>query len=145
MRRRRMIVGAVIGAVIGAVVIIAVAGTGDSSAPDPRRGAAALGTATVSAGEVEVEITPTFDGASAVFRVVLDTHSVDLDVDLAKTADLSVAGVEWPVAGWAGDGPGGHHRQGDLTFTAAGQPSGEVILTIGGLPEAVDARWSLGP
>lgn len=50
------------------------------------------------------------------FEVVLDTHSVDLSDDLARTATLHVAGAQHAPIGWDGDPPGGHHRKGVLRF-----------------------------
>jgi hypothetical protein len=112
---------------------------------DPPVAAAGFDTRTVEAGEVTVTITPTrLDGAGATFNVVLDTHSVDLDLDLAASSALKVGDEQWNGAVWDGSGPGGHHREGSLAFTAGNtEPSGTATLTIGGLPEPVSATWPL--
>lgn len=111
---------------------------------DPPAAAGGLDTRTVEAGEVTVTITPTrFDRTGAVFAIALDTHTVELDLDVSDGAELTVEGVTWPDAAWEGDGAGGHHREGDLTFAAAGDAAGEATLTIDGLPEPVRATWTL--
>ena len=38
---------------------------------------------------------------------------------------------------------GGHHREGTLTFSAAGPANGDAVLTIEGLDEPATARWAL--
>ena len=98
----------------------------------------------VAAGAVTVTITPTrIDAEGAEFTVAFDTHSVDLDLDVAANAELTVDGTDWVDPAWDGAGPGGHHRQGTIRFTAAGPSSGDAVLTIGGLDEPVTASWTL--
>lgn len=72
-------------------------------------------------GEVEVAITPlNLDTAatSLDFEVAMDTHSVDLSMDLSELAILttdngrSVEAVGWDAV------PGGHHVSGQLSFPA---------------------------
>jgi hypothetical protein len=105
----------------------------------------ALPTRTVEAGAVTVKLTPErFDAAGAVVKVEFDTHSVDLDYDVARVARLDVGGVTWPVEGWSGDGPSGHHRAGAVRFRSAGPATGTAILTIDGLSPPVTAAWDLG-
>ena len=102
-------------------------------------------TRTVGAGSVTVKIQPTrLDNGGAVFKVSFDTHSVELNLDVVATARLVVGSSTWPSAGWTGQGPGGHHREGELRFASAGPATGTATLTIGGLPKAVRATWSLG-
>lgn len=119
-------------------VLLAACGSDDPPA------AAGLDTRTVTAGEVEVTITPTrVDDTGASFAVVFDTHSVDLDLDVADAAALTVDGQAWTDPAWDGDGPGGHHREGTLTFSAAGPANGDAVLTIEGLDEPAAAQWAL--
>jgi hypothetical protein len=134
-------------AMTGVILLAAVvlSGCGDD---DGRNEAASkpggLPARTVESGEVTVEITPlqlTAGGAS--FTVVFDTHSVDLDLDVAEASTLVIDGQEWTAARWDGAGPGGHHREGTLTFDANGEPTGEAVLTIDGLPEPVRSTWQL--
>lgn len=100
----------------------------------------------VQAGPVLVSIRPLrFDGSGAAFEIGLETHSVDLSVDLAGAARLEVAGAVWPGATWEGDPPGGHHRSGELRFPAAGPAEGTAVLTIDGLPRPVEASWDVVP
>ena len=73
-------------------------------------------------GAVTVEITPlnlNVPGHTLDFSVALNTHSVDLSMDLASLAKLTTdTGIEVQAAAW--DAPrGGHHVQGVLEFPAA--------------------------
>lgn len=126
---------------VAGAFVVALAACGSD---DPPVAAAGLDTRTVTVGEVEVTMTPTrVDDAGASFAIVLDTHSVELDLDIADTATLTVDGQAWTAPAWNGAGPGGHHREGTLTFTAAGAASGDAVLTIEGLDEPATARWAL--
>lgn len=139
---------------LGAVVVLAVAGlivvrwanqTGTDASPSTRPAGSQWETKTIEAGAVTVKLQPTeFGAGGALVKVSLDTHSADLGVDLATAAQLVVNGTAWPVAEWSGDGPGGHHRSGELRFTAAGTAAGTVTLTIGGLQKPVVATWTVG-
>jgi len=80
-------------------------------------------------GAVTVEATPRNLNAPAEdleFDIVLDTHSVDLSMDLAILATLTTdTGITVQATTW--DAPrGGHHVQGKLIFPAA--KDGEPIL-----------------
>ncbi len=80
-------------------------------------------------GAVIVEVTPlNLDDASEQleFDVALETHSVDLNMDLATLATLTTdAGVTIPAMLW--DAPrGGHHVSGKLIFPA--QKDGKSLL-----------------
>ena len=98
----------------------------------------------VKAGSITVSITPTrLDDGGASFDVVLDTHSVELDMDLT-TAVLEVDGTTWGRPRWSGDGQGGHHRSGRLDFSAAGPARGPARLALSGFPTPVEAEWDLG-
>lgn len=105
-----------------------------------------LPTRTIEAGAVTVEVQPRqFDANGAVFKIILDTHSADLDQDLVGQASLVVGDTTWPAVGWTGDEAGGHHREGELRFTAAGTAAGTATLSIDGFSEPVIATWDLGP
>jgi len=80
-------------------------------------------------GSVTVAVTPLNLDAPAdtlEFDVVLDTHSVDLSMDLAALATLTTdTGISLQATLW--DAPrGGHHVQGKLVFPA--MKDGKSIL-----------------
>lgn len=70
-------------------------------------------------GSVVVEVTPLNlkDAADALeFEVSMNTHSVDLSMDLAALSSLTTdTGAHAQVVSWDGT-PGGHHVGGKLTF-----------------------------
>ena len=106
-------------------------------------------------GAVVVEVTPlNLDnpGQTLDFQVSMNTHSVDLSMDLAPLATLVTdAGRLAEAISW--DGPrGGHHVSGTLSFPATvnGKPllegASQLRLTI----KSVDAgarifTWSINP
>lgn len=136
-RRRSYLVAFVL------VVSATLAACSSSSTSPPA--AAVLPVRAIDAGAVEVKITPTeLDSSGAKFTIVLDTHSADLSLDLTTSSQLDVGGTAWAVEGWSGDGPGGHHRTGQLQFTANGPAQGTATLRISGLPEPVEVTWELG-
>ena len=113
--------------------------------PSAPRVSTALGTRTVQAGPVTVKIQPRkLDAKGATFKISFDTHSAELNQDMPKQAHLTVGGAAWPVATWSGDGPGGHHREGELRFAAPGGATGTgtTVLSIDGLPQPVTATWN---
>lgn len=72
-------------------------------------------------GQVEVVITPlnlSYHDQTLDFDVAMDTHSVDLSMDLAALAELSTdTGVTVNATTWSAPG-GGHHASGALSFPA---------------------------
>ncbi len=79
-----------------------------------------------------------------MFEIIFDTHDVELDQDLVQETRLVVGETPSPTAEWSGDGVGGHHREGELRFTAASPAKGVATLSIGGLPELGGATWDIG-
>jgi hypothetical protein len=142
--------GRMIAVVVGAVIVAGGAVAlflGGRSGTDPEAPAIGgeLSTRTFNAGTVEVSVVPLrIDASGAAFRITLSTHSGDLAIDLAEAASLEVNGVAWSGAAWDGDPPGGHHRQGTLTFPPAGPATGDVRLVIEGLQGPIDATWTIG-
>jgi len=121
-----------------ALVSLAACGSDDNGPPT------GLATRTIEAGEVTVEIGPlSIDDRGAAFEIVMDTHSVELDMDIAKDASLEVGGEDWTDARWKGDGPSGHHREGTLSFDAGGPANGTARLELGGFDASVVAEWVL--
>ena len=97
---------------------------------------------------VTVDVTPiTFAvGQPAKFEVSMNTHSVELGVDLIAVSTLTDdQGKEYRPVSWDGTGPGGHHRSGVLEFPALeGTPRSVtlVIRDIAKVPERV-FQWDL--
>lgn len=100
---------------------VATAAGGSASGGASSPAAAAL-TRTSDERSVKVEVTPLNRSAGADtldFRVVLDTHSVELDYDLAKIAVLrDDRGNAYRPSSWQGPA-GGHHVDGVLHFVQA--------------------------
>lgn len=114
----------------------AVAAVGESTASGET---AVLETAVDEQGAVSVAITPvdlSLEAATLSFEIAMNTHSVDLSMDLAELATLttdngrSVSATLWDAV------PGGHHVSGVLVFpavvagTAVLEGATEVTLTI---------------
>lgn len=91
-------------------------------------------------GAVEVAVTPidSGDGSERVirFEVLMNTHSVDLSMDLARLSTLATdLGMRLDAESWTGES--GHHVRGQLDFplyAPDGTPligdAQEIILTI---------------
>ena len=99
-------------------------------------------------GTVTLEITPQVlsPGKQPIFSIVFDTHSVDLDFDIAAAALLTDANsASYGAAIWNGNPPGGHHRKGILTFTKILKDTADVAtLTLSDIAERDwKFRWTL--
>jgi hypothetical protein len=106
-------------------------------------------------GAVVVEVTPLNlgnPGQTLDFQVSMNTHSVDLSMDLSTLASLATdTGLQVDAISW--DGPlGGHHVSGTLSFPATvdSKPllagASQLTLTIRSVDS--DARvftWSINP
>lgn len=100
-------------------------------------------------GGVSVEVRPIELSKTAItwkFAVVLSTHSVELNEDLAQTAVLvDDQGQEYRPTSWDGSPPGGHHREGELLFKPVVPRPSFVELkvrAVGGIQERV-FKWDL--
>lgn len=85
-----------------------------------------------SRGEITVEVAPVklSRGDKVVFRVLLDTHSVELNYDLKNLAVLSDdKGREYKALNWTG-GLGGHHIEGELSFPPVNKDTKTINLKI---------------
>ncbi|MDP1877467.1 MAG: hypothetical protein Q8M17_07925 [Actinomycetota bacterium] len=130
-----------LGAVIAVVIASALVWRSTSSAvPEPAPGPS-LSTQVVQAGEIEVTVTPTMASGKAGFALVLDTHSVELDMDLAAAATLTVDGRDAGTASWVGQEPGGHHREGTLNFSADVGDGSILVLRLDGFAEPLEVTW----
>ena len=71
-------------------------------------------------------------GKPATFQIIFDTHSVNLDFDVAAAAELrDELGNTYGTPTWKGDPPGGHHRKGTLSFSQPLTPSiQQVTITF---------------
>jgi manganese oxidase len=78
-------------------------------------------TQSAEAGAVTIQVTPLnlheLPAATLDFQIVMDTHSVDLDVALAQMAFLRVDELEIAANAWQAPA-GGHHVEGTLSFPA---------------------------
>lgn len=64
----------------------------------------------------------------------MDTHSVELDQDVAKIAALvDDSGKEYKPLRWEGTPVGGHHREGSLVFNRITPTPKFVELKISGI------------
>ena len=136
-RTVRLQVGLVASAALVAVVASACAGNSvpgagaPSLAPTPAAATVPSGTSatqTSEGGQVTVAVTWQGRQGGPVFKVALDTHSVDLDaIDLSQAALLrNDQGLEIRPTSW--DAPkGGHHRSGTLSFPEVA-PDGAPVL-----------------
>lgn len=103
-------------------------------------------TQTNEQNDVSVEVTPiSLETNSLVkFKVVLDTHILELDYDLMKISKLTDdKGQIYNPISWSG-GSGGHHLSGELIFPAVPDKAKSLELTISNI-EGVDRmfRWDL--
>lgn len=85
-------------------------------------------TLTSDENDVEFQITPL---AANEFQISIDTHSVDLDFDLAQISTLhDNFGKDYYPLEWKGSEPGGHHRNGILRFPAVNSNAKSIKLII---------------
>lgn len=138
MRGRSMI------AMIVALSVAATVAAGCSSQSTPDAAASGYPERTATVGAIDVKVRPVTLGADgAAFTLVFDSHAASFDADPATVVTLEVGGSRWPTAGWEGQPPAGHHREGTLRFTAASPATGNATLTVGGLAEPVEFTWQI--
>ncbi len=79
------------------------------------------------------------------FDVGMNTHSVELDQDMTKTAILvDDQGKEYQPIRWDGPGGGGHHREGVLVFNKIDPLPKSVELKITGIADTARTfNWQL--
>jgi hypothetical protein len=71
------------------------------------------------------------------FEVTLQTHSVDLDMDILESVTLlDPEGEEILPDIWDGDAPGGHHRTGILMFQKIDPMPDEIRVLVKDVGEA---------
>jgi hypothetical protein len=122
------------GVVYGIVLLsllAACSGTPAAGAQPPAGAPAGTGdlTRTDEQGAVVVEITPAdlvAQGETLDFKVAMNTHSVELGMDLTALATLTTdSGRTAPAPSWDGS-RGGHHVSGTLSFPA--RVDGKALL-----------------
>lgn len=123
---------------IAAVVLLA-AGCAAPAADGPSAGPVRV----AEGGDVEITVTPlSLGGGGAVFRVAFDTHTVELGFDPVAVSRLETPAGVVPADSWEGDGPGGHHREGELRFPTDAR-LGDLQLRID-VDEPVVVDWKSG-
>lgn len=107
-----------------------------------------LNTQESEGGNVTVTVKPKTlkVGENPSFELEFETHSVDLDFDVAKQSYIvDDKGKRFNNGIWNGSPPGGHHRNGTLTFNTF-LPKTEfvklIIRNVSGIPERA-FRWKL--
>lgn len=97
---------------------------------------------------VRIQVTPQVLSPDKVpqFKIRLNTHSVELNQDLKRVAELyDSQGRVYKAERWEGSPPGGHHRSGTLFFPVLQAPAGDVTLIIreiGGVPKR-EFSWKI--
>ena len=102
-----------------------------------------LSTQTNTEGAVTVKVTPKtlIAESQAVFDVIFDTHSVDLNYTVAGISRLTDdMGNTYQPLSWTGE-KGGHHVEGILTFPQIAKSAKKVTLTIAGI-DKIDRIFS---
>lgn len=76
------------------------------------------------------------------FDLQMETHSRNLDEDMAKSSLLVVDGIQYVPIGWEGSPPGTHHRKGLLRFKAIAPQAVSVELQIRLIGEPLPRNFS---
>ena len=144
MRRRLIMIAVVVVVVVVVAIGVIVASQGDN-VNENRKTSSTFGLETrrLTVRGVDIEIKPLrLDDQEAVFAVSLDTHELDLSADLTRST-LDVDGTVRPAESWSGDGPGGHHREGQLRFRLDQRLNGSVTLALSGFTKPAEASWEI--
>ena len=97
----------------------------------------------VRVGIIPEQLAP---GKQAKFNIKMNTHSVELNQDMAAVSILKDdKGHEYRPIRWDGSPPGGHHRSGVLEFPGIGKGAKSVTLyvkDIANVPERI-FEWKI--
>jgi len=99
-------------------------------------------------GNVTVIVTPKVleIGKNPIFEIKFETHSVDLTFDVVQISSLvDEKGKVFGNSIWEGSEPGGHHREGTLTFNTVLSETKLVeliIVNVAGVTER-KFKWNL--
>jgi len=99
-------------------------------------------------GNVTVKVKPKVlkIGERPMFELEFETHSVDLAFDVSQISSLvDEKGKIFNNSIWEGSGPGGHHREGTLTFNTVLSETKFVELIIKDVAGVLQRklRWEL--
>tara|TARA_B100000508_G_scaffold89939_1_gene70076 strand:+ start:854 stop:1327 length:474 start_codon:yes stop_codon:yes gene_type:complete len=84
-------------------------------------------------GPVSVTVKPLSlsDSGDWTFELTLQTHSVDLTMDIVESVVLIAGdGSEIKPTSWDGDPPEGHHRTGIVSFSAPDSDSQSITIEV---------------
>jgi hypothetical protein len=129
-------------------VIAAACGTEEEAQrePEPEMMITDLPAQSSQSGQVTVSVTPRdlSPGASEwVFDITVDSHGPELSEDLAAAAVIvDETGAELAVSSYSGDGPGGHHRQGELHFQPLKPTPTSITLKVRGVAGVGERSFS---
>ena len=103
--------------------------------------------ATTKHAPVTIEVTPlnlTDQSAATLdFKIVLNTHSVDLKYDYTSLATVSDdAGDKVQAVKWDGPATGGHHVSGILSFPSLKNRGHALTLTLRGIANVPERTFS---
>lgn len=80
---------------------------------------------------IEVKVTPILSSTETKFNITFTTHSIDLGFRVEEIAQLTDStGKKYTPIAWNGSQPGGHHRSGDLIFSAIPANTKSLTLTL---------------
>ncbi|MEK7597269.1 MAG: hypothetical protein AAB441_01335 [Patescibacteria group bacterium] len=85
-------------------------------------------------------------GEKPAFKIEFNTHSVDLSFNITKISSLvDDKGNVYSNPNWDGSGPGGHHREGILTFNSVLSETKFVELIIKNVAGVAERKlkWNL--
>lgn len=104
---------------------------------------------TSQSGDIDVSVTPgdiAADAKTWTFSITVDSKGAEITEDLAAAAVIvDDKGKEYPATGYEGDGPGGTHRAGTLSFapiTPAPESITMKVRGVGGIGER-SFSWSV--
>lgn len=95
-------------------------------------------------GGVEILVQPLDVRSSEwTFGITLNTHTGNLDADLAGSATLTDdrGNIFTPIR-WDGAPPGGHHRQGTLIFQAITPRPDSITLTVKNIGDVAEREFT---
>jgi len=102
-------------------------------------------TKTSDEGNVIVAVTPQalVVGKPPQFEITFTTHSGSMDFAVEKIAVLTDGqGTKYDSAVWEGSPPGGHHRNGTLTFNKPLLKGGSISLVLQNISQVLTRKFA---